>query len=155
MCGSFEKKKKKHEFLYSPTKTSKILVLCLSINEESYFWLRRGGLKSISHFSLSESIVQKNEKLADFSQINKFCIFQVLLIDILFSHYLYSCVLIKDRLLFMQYLFIKNVQGTLGRTKATLPSAAHFVCSGNVRRALTYLSLRWIDIRRAGGRKGL
>lgn len=54
----------------------------------------------------------------------------------------------------MQYLFIKNVQGTLRKTKATLPSAAHFVCSGNVRRALIHLSVRWIYTRRAGGTRG-
>ena len=55
--------------------------------------------------------------------------------------------------LYRQYLFIKSVQDTLGRTKK-LPSAAHFVGSGNVTRALTHLSLRWIDIRRAGDGRG-
>lgn len=54
----------------------------------------------------------------------------------------------------MQFLFIKSVQDTLGRTKKTLPSAAHFVSSGNVTRALTHLSLRGIDIRRAGHGRG-
>lgn len=43
----------KNDFLYCPTKTSETLILCLTMNEESYFWLRKLR-KLISHFSLSE-----------------------------------------------------------------------------------------------------